>query len=89
MGRFQPNAFGLHDMHGNARQWLEDCWHTSYADAPTDGTAWTSDDCSHRVYRGGSWYGEPSDQRAAYRGGSTIVDRTNGIGLRVGRMLTP
>jgi formylglycine-generating enzyme required for sulfatase activity len=27
VGSFLPNAFGLYDMHGNARQWVEDCWH--------------------------------------------------------------
>ena len=35
VGLFPANAFGLYDMHGNAREWVEDCWHGSYASAPT------------------------------------------------------
>ena len=55
VGRYQPNSFGLYDMHGNVWEWVEDCWNDSYAGAPSDGRAWTSGDCSRRVIRGGSW----------------------------------
>ena len=55
VGRYQPNAFGLYDMHGNVYEWVQDCWNDSYVGAPTDGRAWTSGDCSQRVIRGGSW----------------------------------
>jgi formylglycine-generating enzyme required for sulfatase activity len=56
VGQFPANPFGLHDMHGNVWEWVEDCWHGSYAGAPTDGSAWTTS-CSEtsRVLRGGSW----------------------------------
>ena len=57
VGSFGANAWGLHDMHGNVWEWVEDCWHENYAGAPSDGTAWTSvGNCSERVLRGGSWF---------------------------------
>ena len=59
VGAFAPNAFGLHDMHGNVDEWVEDCWNDSYYGAPTQGEAWTSGDCANRVLRGGSWYLRP------------------------------
>jgi formylglycine-generating enzyme required for sulfatase activity len=44
-GSFPPNAFGLYDMHGNAWQWMQDCWHRNYDGAPADGSAWLSGSC--------------------------------------------
>jgi formylglycine-generating enzyme required for sulfatase activity len=58
VGSYSPNAFGLHDLHGNATEWVEDCWHPTYEGAPADGSAWTSGgDCKRRVLRGGSYSG--------------------------------
>ncbi len=57
VGSFKPNAFGLYDMAGNVWQWVQDCYHDNYDGAPTDGSAWTSGDCSRRVIRGGCWTG--------------------------------
>ena len=34
VGMFAPNAFELYDMHGNASEWTEDCWHNNYRGAP-------------------------------------------------------
>ena len=55
IGAYPSNPWGLHDMHGNVWRWVEDCWNESYKGAPSDGSAWTSGDCSRRVLRGGSW----------------------------------
>ena len=67
VGRYQPNAFGLHDMHGNVWEWVQDCWNDSYVSAPTDGRAWTSGDCNQRVRRGGSWYNTSSGGSSSNR----------------------
>ena len=40
-------------MAGNVLQWVEDCYHETYAKAPTDGSAWIAGECRARVMRGG------------------------------------
>ena len=68
VGSFPENAFGLHEVHGNVWEWVEDCWHESYVGAPSDGSAWTvGGDCRRRVLRGGSWDELPKDLRSAAR----------------------
>jgi formylglycine-generating enzyme required for sulfatase activity len=87
VGSFAANAFGLHDLHGNVWEWVEDCFHDDYKGAPVDGSAWTAGDCKYRVVRGGSWYGVPRYLRSANRNGGTSDDRVDGLGFRVGRTL--
>ena len=87
VGNYFPNAFGLHDMHGNLREWVQDCWNDSYQGAPTDGSAWESGDCGERVLRGGSWNNRPGNLRAAYRLRFTTGIRFNNSGFRVARTL--
>ena len=89
VGSFPANAWGLHDMHGNVWEWVEDCKNASYAGAPADGSAWLSGDCSKRVLRGGSWFSRPWSLRAAYRFRITTGLRLSYIGFRVARTLTP
>ena len=87
-GSFSSNGFGLHDVLGNVWEWVEDCWHESYAGAPADGSVWTSGgDCSRRVLRGGSWYSGPMVLRSADRDGVHAGNRSIGVGFRVARTL--
>ena len=89
VGSFAPNGFGLHDMHGNVCEWVEDCWNGSYGGAPRDGTVWVGGDCAKRVLRGGSWGDVPWDLRAAYRSGLATGYRYRFNGFRVARTLAP
>ena len=93
VGSFSANGFGLHDVHGNVWEWVEDCVHDSYAGgAPTDGSAWVSGGgCNRRVLRGGSWVNDrPGGLRSAHRIGDAAGDSgAASNGFRVSRTLTP
>lgn len=83
VGSYPPNAFGLHDVHGNAWEWVEDCRNSSYNGAPTDGSAWTKGDCALRNLRGGSWDVDPVYTRSASRYWNHASDRLIYFGFRV------
>jgi len=87
VGSFAANQFGLYDMAGNVFQWVQDCYHPDYNGAPTNGSAWTSGDCSNRVVHGGSWYTVPRNLRTALRSWDITDYRNNDLGFRVGRTL--
>ena len=89
VGSFAANPFGLHDVHGNVWEWVEDCWKASYVGAPSDGSAWTDGDCTKRVLRGGSWYNYPRNLRSAFRIRYWTGNRFFGNGFRVARTLAP
>ena len=78
VGSFEANGFGLHDVHGNVWEWVEDCWHDNYEGAPTDGSAWTNEEGCGRVRRGGSWTVKPRDLRSAAR---VFFPRTDSLSL--------
>ena len=89
VGSFPANAFGVHDMHGNVYEWVEDCHNVSYTGAPSDGSEWLGGDCDRRVLRGGSWSLNPWYLRSANRDWFTTGDRYFLNGFRVARTLTP
>ncbi len=89
VGSFAANGFGLHDVHGNVWEWVEDCWNDSYRGAPADGSAWESGDCRKRVLRGGSWNLNPWNLRSANRNWLGAGFRGSLAGFRVARTLTP
>jgi formylglycine-generating enzyme required for sulfatase activity len=89
-GSFPANEFGLHDMHGNVWEWIEDCYRGNYDGAPADGSAWTTaGDCTRRVARGGSWNNVPVFIRSANRDWFPSDRRSESLGFRVARTLTP
>ena len=85
VGEKLPNAFGLYDMYGNVYEWTQDCWHENYKNAPTDGSVWTTGDCSQRVVRGGSWIPYPQYLSADFRYGYSTAFRSGYFGFRVAR----
>ena len=89
VGSYRANAFGLHDVAGNVWEWVEDCWHESYAGAPAYGEAWETGNCQYRMRRGGSWTLEPRFLRSAQRGTSESPVRGFWGGFRVARTIPP
>ena len=84
---FAPNAFGLHQVHGNVSEWTEDCFRGSYANAPSDGSARTSPECGARTLRGGAFSDGPDALRSAARSGFPPANRAGAVGFRVARSL--
>ena len=86
VGSFPANAFGLHDMHGNVWEWIEDCWSDEYTAAtPADGKPFVKANCGGHVMRGGSWEDYPGDVRSAARVGSGSDEQSWADGFRVAR----
>lgn len=67
VGIYQPNPFGLYDMIGNVSQWVADCYHPDYVNAPRTGRAWQSESCTLRFARGGSWTTSANALESSFR----------------------
>lgn len=86
---FQPNPWGLYQVHGNIWEWVEDCWKDNYDAAPRDGSAWVAEACYRHVLRGGSWGSGPQALRSASRTGYFPVLRDAYAGFRIARTIEP
>jgi formylglycine-generating enzyme required for sulfatase activity len=88
VGTKTASAFGLHDMHGNVREWVQDCYAETYsAGQPSNGSAYQGGSCSYRVGRGGAWATYQQDLRSAHRGGDQPTRWLDAVGFRVARAL--
>lgn len=85
VGQYKASPFGLHDMHGNVWEWVEDCWKSGYHDAPSNGTVYKDNKCVNRVTRGGSWYNIPLGVRSANRYWYLPTYRSFNLGFRLFR----
>lgn len=85
---YPANAFGLRNLIGNAWEWVQDGWHSTYAGAPADGGAWALPvGETSRVYRGGSWSNHPTYLDPAYRARALPTYADEATGFRVARTL--
>jgi len=83
VGRGEANPWGLFDIYGNVWEWVADCWHDNYKNAPQDAAIWSGGDCSRRMLRGGAWNSPAQYVRSAVRGSSPpeMNDPSNGFRL--------
>ena len=81
VGKLQPNAWGLYDMHGNVYEWCLDRWVT-YPEGPVTDPRYESGDklC---IYRGGSFQSFSKDLRSAVRNGANPWEKSQYLGFRL------
>lgn len=88
VGFSAPNDFGLYDMHGNVREWTQDCFHVSLDGIPPDGSAWLTD-CARggegNVFRGGGFSAGVEQIRSAAR--QATIKREVNMGFRIAKEL--
>lgn len=87
VGQYEPNAFGVYDMHGNVYEWVEDCWNANHNGAIGDGSPRKDGDCKFRVMKGGSWVTHGYQTRAAARIRYVTDYRYDDYGIRIARTL--
>jgi len=88
VGSFKNAAahpLGLWDTAGNVYEWVADCWHGNYDNAPSTQRAWGEEEssCRRRVLRGGSWDFKAQGMRSANRGRDYRDLGRNYVGFRL------
>lgn len=79
VGRYAPNAWGLHDMHGNVWEWCRD----GFTDRPRGGVdPFEEPASSRRPIRGGCWHNWGSMCLTTERSGGKVGNRGSGLGFR-------
>jgi len=81
VGTYTPNAWGLHDMHGNVWEWTRSSY-LPYPYRAEDGRN-NITDAGRKVVRGGSWYDRPKRCRSAFRLSYAPWQKVYNVGFRV------
>ena len=87
VGTYKPNTFGLYDTAGNLYEWVHDCYHRNYKEAPTDGSVWEGGDCEVRVVRGGAFRSPADSMRVENREKFPSKRGQYNVGFRLARDL--
>ena len=87
VGGFEPNKFGLHDTAGNVAEWVHDCWHENYDDAPKENEVWEGGDCAYRAVRGGAYISPIQSIRSAKRDKLRSDTGYEHVGIRLARRI--
>jgi formylglycine-generating enzyme required for sulfatase activity/outer membrane protein assembly factor BamB len=83
VGSYEPNAFGLYDMHGNLNEWCSDKYDRDYYRASPEDDPPGSPEGTSPVIRGGDWYSDARDCRSAFRYADIPEGRFYALGFRV------
>jgi len=89
VGSFEPNPFGLYDVHGNVMEWTADCGNKYNSKTPGDGSPRLAGNCDRHIMKDGSWWNNVRFIRASVRG--SAVDgrdyKSQHVGFRVARRI--
>jgi formylglycine-generating enzyme required for sulfatase activity len=87
VGSFQPNLWGLYDMHGNVQEFTSSPWRDSHVDLPRNGVYRRTSDEEWAVVKGGSWFDPAVACRSAARRRRHVTEIDTNLGFRVLREL--